>query len=320
MRVLIADGMHQKGIWMMEDANIEITEKSLSREELKQQLPEFDGIIVRSATKLDREILSLCPSLRFIGRGGVGLDNIDLEYAQEKGIEVFNTPVASSRSVAELVFAHILSISRGVHQSNREMPVREPSDFKQLKKRYSKGIELSGKTIGIIGLGRIGTESARIAIGLGMRVMCYDPQVSEKKIGIDINGQQVYTMIYSSPLQELLEKSDIISLHIPNQKTPVIGKDEIDKMKEGVIIINASRGGLVDELALIDGLNSGKILGAGLDVFDNEPEPDQNLLRNPGLSLSPHIGAATYEAQQKIAIELANRIIQINKKVAQSEI
>ncbi len=315
MRILITDGFNLKGMLLLEEAGFEVVEKNLSVEQLSMELPGYDGIIVRSATKLKRDLLEKCTRLKFIGRGGVGLDNIDTDFAAESGIPVFNTPAASSRSVAELVFGHILSITRGLNQVNREMPILGHTEFNQLKKRYAKGAELYGKTLGIIGLGRIGTESARIGLGMGMRVIGHDPHVSEKKIGLDINGQQVYSTIHSVSTKELFEKSDVITLHVPNQDEPVIGFGEIDQMKDGVIIVNASRGGLIDESALLQGLDNGKITGAGLDVFYGEPNPSERILQHPLVSMSPHIGASTFEAQEKIGIELARKIIQLREEL-----
>ena len=309
MKVLVNDGLHNRGIWLMEDAGIEVVDTSIPQDDLPEKLPEFDGIIVRSATQVRQELIDICPNLKFIGRGGVGLDNIDVDYAEQKGIRVFNTPAASSRSVAELVFGHIISISRGIHQSNREMPLNGRTNFKQLKKRYSKGMELEGKNLGIIGMGRIGTESARIGVGLGMRVRGSDPFVEEKKIGLDINSQQVYTTIECIPLEQLLADSDVITIHVPGQDSPIIGEKEIEIMREGVILINASRGGIIDEEALLRGLDTGKILGAGLDVFKDEPLPDEAIIKHPSISSSPHIGASTYSAQEKIGVELAHKII-----------
>lgn len=309
MKILINDGLHDKGKWLLEEAGIEVDDRSIVQSELINRLPEYNGIIVRSATNVDAELIDACPNLKFIGRGGVGLDNIDVKHAEEKGISVFNTPAASSRSVAELVFGHILNIARSIHKSNREMPIKGNSEFKQLKKSYSKGIELSGKTLGIIGLGRIGTESARIGVGMGMNVIGFDPFIDERKIDLDINGQKVNTIIRTAELDEVLRQSNIITVHVPHQKNAIIDAREIELLMDGVILVNASRGGIINEEALIVGLDSGKILGAGLDVYENEPSPRKELLEHPSVSVTPHIGASTFGAQEKIATELAHKII-----------
>lgn len=267
MKILVNDGLHNTGKMLLEDAGIVVIDESIPQDQLEHKLHDFDGIIIRSATKVRKELIDKCPNLKFIARGGVGLDNVDVEYAERKGIQVYNTPGASSRSVAELVFGHVLSISRGINQSNRVMPSKGADEFKKLKKEYSKGIELEGKTLGIIGMGRIGTESARIGLGLGMKVIGFDLKIDERQIELNINGQQVNTMIQSVDLNELLTTSDVITVHVPNQKEAIIGNDEISLMKDGVIMANASRGGIIDEQAILKGIDSGKIRGVGLDVF-----------------------------------------------------
>ena len=244
----------------------------------------------------------------------VGLDNIDVDYARSKGMEVINTPAASSPSVAEVVFAHLFGSVRFLYDSNRNMPLVGDKKFKELKKKYSKGIELRGKTIGIIGFGRIGQSSARIALGLGMKVIASDPYVEEADINLEFaateNGGSSLTInIKTKPLEELLKESDFITLHVPGGGNPFITAKEIEQMKDGVIIINAARGGVVDESDLLEALNSGKVAAAGIDVFENEPTPDIKLLMHPNVSVSPHIGAATVEAQDRIGTELAEKII-----------
>jgi len=270
--------------------------------------------LVRSATQVRKDIIDNCPSLKIIGRGGVGMDNIDVEYAREKGIHVINTPAASSDSVAELVFAHLFSGVRFLYDSNRLMPLEGDSNFNSLKKSYAAGTELKGKTLGIIGFGKIGKSVARIALGLGMRVIASDKFIGNAEIRVDFyNGQFINVEISTEPIEDIFKHADFITLHVPAQDGHLIGKTELESMKNGVGIINASRGGIIDEVALVDALDSGKVAFAGLDVFEEEPKPAIQVLMNPKVSLTPHIGAATLEAQDRIGTELAEQIISILK-------
>jgi D-3-phosphoglycerate dehydrogenase len=259
-----------------------------------------------------QELIEACPSIKLIGRAGVGLDNIDVAYAEENGLHVINTPEASSSSVAELVFAHLLGSVRFLHSSNREMPLEGDSRFKELKKAYAQGTELRGKTIGILGFGKIGQEVAKIAIGMGMKVLATDNEVESAPITLDFfNGQKITFTINTVDKEELLKESDFITLHVPYQENYIITASEIELMKEGVGIINTSRGGILHEVDLIKAIESGKVQFAGLDVYETEPSPAVQLLMNPEISMSPHIGAATKEAQERIGIELANQIIEL---------
>jgi D-3-phosphoglycerate dehydrogenase len=267
---------------------------------------------VRSATNARKELIDSCPGLKIIGRGGVGMDNIDVEYAREKGLSVINTPAASSSSVAELVFAHLFGGVRFLYDSNRNMPLEGESNFKGLKKAYAKGIELSGKTLGIIGFGRIGQEVAKIGLGVGMNVIATDKYMDAAEIEVSLfNGASLKVSIETTTMEHVLEQSDFISLHVPAQKDYVIGKKELGMMKDGSVIINAARGGVVDEVALVDALESNKLAFACLDTFENEPKPEVKLLMHPKISLTPHIGAATLEAQDRIGVELGEQIISI---------
>ncbi len=275
----------------------------------------YDGITVRSATKVRKELIDACPNISLIGRGGVGMDNIDVEYARSKGINVVNTPAASSLSVAELVFSHLFSGVRFLYDANRKMPFEGSTKFNDLKKAYAKGVELRGKTIGIIGFGRIGRATASVALGLGMNVLAYDLFPFEGAITLNLQGGiNVDIPVKSVSLAEVIAQSDFISLHTPFADRPILGADEFAAMKPGVGIVNCSRGGTIDELALIEALDNGKVAFAGLDVFDNEPSPLPALLTHPKISLTPHIGAATNEAQERIGAELANLIIDHFKK------
>ncbi|GHC52039.1 D-2-hydroxyacid dehydrogenase [Ulvibacter litoralis] len=314
MKVLANDGISTSGVKALEKAGFEVITVKVAQEQLANYINEhqIDVLLVRSATTARKELIDACPSLKIIGRGGVGMDNIDVDYAREKGLQVINTPAASSASVAELVFAHLFTGVRYLHDSNRNMPLDGDSHFKDLKKNYAAGSELRGKTIGIIGFGRIGREVAKIALGCGMKVIASDSHVGEADITLDFyDGQQVTLKIKTEPVSELIKHSDFITLHVPAQKEYVIGKKEIEQMKDGAALINAARGGVIDEVALVEALDSGKLSFAGLDTFENEPIPAIKVLMNTKISLTPHIGAATNEAQDRIGTELANQIVSI---------
>jgi len=316
MKVLANDGLSPAGIKALEKGGFEVITTKVAQEQVANFINthHIDVILVRSATKVRQDIIDNCPSLKIIGRGGVGMDNIDVTYAREKGIHVINTPASSSESVAELVFAHLFTGVRFLHDSNRNMPLEGDVQFEKLKKAYANGIELRGKTLGIIGFGRIGQAVAKMALGLGMRVIASDKYVGEAVIKVDFyNGQFINVDIQTEPYEELLKHSDFITLHVPAQDTYVIGRDEFKIMKDNVGIINAARGGVIDEVALCEALDSGKVLFAGLDVFENEPTPELKLLMHPNISLTPHIGAATIEAQERIGTELAEQIISLLK-------
>lgn len=311
-KILINDGLHPAGIKMLEEAGHTLNTTKIPQEELADRLPEYDGICVRSATKVRKELIDHCPGLKFIGRGGVGLDNIDVDHARSKGIAVLNTPAASSRSVAELAFAHMLSLSRFVYQSNREMPAQGNANFGKLKKSYSKGFELKGKTLGIIGLGRIGQEAAKIGLGLGMEILGVDPLVKgSKNIQWTVANTLVQYDIPSVTKEEMLANSDFITMHIPYTGSPALGKEEFSQMKKGVYLVDAARGGTIDEDALLAALEDGTLAAVGLDVFENEPTPREDILSHPRISLTPHIGASTLEAQENIGTELAGKIIEV---------
>jgi D-3-phosphoglycerate dehydrogenase len=298
---------------LLEDAGYEVSTIKIAQADLQNALPSYDVVIVRSATKIRKELIDVCPNLKIIARGGVGLDNIDVQYAVSKGIKVINTPAASSRSVAELAFGHMLSLARFLHSANRLMPVKGSTEFKSLKNNFAGGIELKGKTLGILGFGRIGQETAKIALGLGMKVLPVDLYVDAATISIElfeINQASLSVKLNTVNIDTMLAQSDLISVHIPfSGDKALIGAEEISKMKDGVILINTARGGIISEEALLTGLESGKVAGAALDVFDNEPTPNPALLTHPKISLSPHIGAATNEAQSNIGKELADQII-----------
>jgi D-3-phosphoglycerate dehydrogenase / 2-oxoglutarate reductase len=316
MKVLANDGLSSLGIKTLENAGFEVITTRVAQEQVENYINKnaIDVVIVRSATKIGMDIIDNCPSLKVIGRGGVGMDNIEVTYAREKGIHVINTPAASSKSVAELVFAHLFSGARFLHDANRNMPLEGDTKFNNLKKAYSNGIELRGKTLGIIGFGKIGQAVAKIALGLGMKVIASDKYVGKAAIKVEFyNGQFINVEIETEPTEELLKHSDFITLHIPSQNGYVIDREEFTLMKDNVGIINTARGGIINEVALVEALDSGKVLFAGLDVFENEPSPEMQLLMNPKISLTPHIGAATLEAQDRIGLEIAEQIISLLK-------
>ena len=311
IRILANDGIDDAGKQMLENAGFEVVTTHFPADELPEKLKDFDVITVRSATQVRQALIDGCPGLKVIGRGGVGMDNIDVVYAKERGLSVYNTPAASSRSVAELVFAHAFALSRKLHVMNRTMPTHGQTEFGKLKKQASEGNELLGKTMGIIGFGRIGQEVARMALGLGMHVVAADPYVDEANIEIHIPGatSSLNVLIKTTTLESIFEKSDVITIHIPKADKPIIGKEELSLLKPGVLLINTARGGVFDEDAILSGLASGIIGGAGLDVFVGEPTPRTDILTHPKISLSPHVGGSTMEAQENVGKELAGLII-----------
>ena len=316
MKILANDGISKSGIQSLENAGFEVITTKVAQEQIINYINEnnVSVLLVRSATKAKKDVIDGCPNLKIVGRGGVGMDNIDVEYARSKGVHVINTPASSSESVAELVFAHLFSGVRFLHDSNRTMPLEGDTHFEGLKKAYANGIELRGKTLGIIGFGRIGQAVAKMALGLGMKVIATDKFVGKAEIKVDFyNGQFINVEIETEPTEDILKHSDFITLHVPAQDGYVISDNEIAIMKDNVGIINCSRGGIIDEVALVKGLDSNKILFAGLDVFENEPTPAVQVLMNPKVSLTPHIGAATLEAQDRIGTELASQIISLLK-------
>lgn len=317
MKVLANDGISKSGIKALEKGGFEVITTKVAQEQVANFINSnnVDVILVRSATKVRKDIIDACPNLKIIGRGGVGMDNIDVEYARTKGIHVINTPASSSESVAELVFAHLFTGVRFLHDSNRNMPLEGDTNFEGLKKAYANGIELRGKTLGIIGFGRIGQAVAKMALGLGMKVIAADKFLSNAEIRVDFyTGQFINVDIITEPLEDLFKHSDFITLHVPAQEGYVIDADEIAQMKDNVGIVNCARGGVINEVALIEALESDKVLFAGLDVFEKEPTPEIQILMHPRISLTPHIGAATLEAQDRIGTELAEQIIGLLKK------
>lgn len=312
MRILANDGISNDAKNQLEERGFTVITEKVNQEDLITKINEenYEGILVRSATKIRKDIIDACPNIKFVGRGGVGVDNIDVEYARENGIFVFNTPASSSQSVAELVIGNMFAISRFIGKSSKNI---ENGDFNKLKKEYGSGVELRGKTLGIIGFGRIGQTLASYAIGIGMNVVAID--IEEKTVGISASTDKYKLSTYvdvKTNINDILPICDYISLHVPKQSNgnSVIGRNEFELMKDGVRIINTSRGGVVNELELIEYLNNGKVAGAALDVFENEPNPMKELLSHPNILSTPHIGAATNEAQDRIGQEIVDIIVE----------
>ena len=320
MKVLANDGISAKAKAALEAEGITVSTDHVEQAHLIDTLNRegYAGILVRSATKVRQDLIDACPDLRFIGRGGVGMDNIDVEYARSQGKVVFNTPAASSQSVAELVMAHLFAMARSLHQSYPAMPERGVQEFKVLKKAYAKGIELRGKTLGIVGFGRIGTAVAQYALGCGMNVIGVD-QVGESRtvpVRIPTGGDSFEEVTVTVPLvslSELLAQADAVTFHVPAQAdgSPVLDAAGVSSMKAGAMLVNTARGGTVDEAAVCAAVASGHLRSAALDVFVGEPKPKAEVLTAPGLALTPHIGAATLEAQDRIGDELVERILEL---------
>ncbi|MBI3143126.1 MAG: D-2-hydroxyacid dehydrogenase [Bacteroidetes bacterium] len=317
-RILANDGIAADAKVIMEKAGHVVVTEKVPMDQLAQALGGYDAIIVRSATQVRRDLIDACPNLQFIGRAGVGMDNIDVDYARSKGITVANTPGASSASVAELAVAHMFALVRFLHRSNSEMPGQGAAGFNALKKAYSEGKELKGKTLGVIGAGRIGMETMKLGVGLGMRVIATDTSPRDIRFSLDLHADNILGSVEARvpfvPKEELLAQSDFVSLHVPFTGSPVIGSQEIDLMKSGAVLINCARGGTVDETALIQALDSGKLAFAGIDVFEEEPSHNKALLAHPNTSVSPHIGGSTREAQDRIGTELAHTVVRFFSK------
>jgi len=308
-KILANDGIDNQGKALLEKAGFTVVTDKVAQDQLASAINSqgYVALTVRSATTVRKEVIDACPGLKVIGRGGVGMDNIDVDYARSKGLQVINTPAASSNSVAELVFAHLFNAVRFLYDSNRQMPISGAGKFDELKKKYAKGVELRGKTMGVIGFGRIGQNVGKMALGLGMKVLSFDPFVKQAEIEVEIADKKIKVPVNTVSMEEVLKQSDFITFHVPGGK--LVSETELALMKNGVILINTARGGVIDENELMKALDNGKVAHACLDVFENEPKPSQAILAHTKISLSPHIGAATNEAQERIGIELAEKMI-----------
>ncbi|WP_124643186.1 MULTISPECIES: D-2-hydroxyacid dehydrogenase [Amniculibacterium] len=317
MKILANDGISKSGENLLKSAGFTLVEHKVSQEQLINFINEnqIEVLLVRSATQAKKDLIDACPGLRIIGRGGVGMDNIDVAYAREKGIKVINTPGASSRSVAEMVFAHFFSLARYLHDANRMMPLEGDTQFNALKKSYAKAVELQGKTLGVIGFGGIGKEVIKIGISLGMKVKVLTRNPKTEQIDLEFfDGQKVnFTITSMQDWAEFLKDTDFISINTPKTEGYLIDQPQFELMKDGVYIVNTARGGTINEMTLLEYLDNGKVAAAALDVFENEPQPQLSVLMNPQLSLSPHLGGNTLDAQEKIGTELAQQIILIQK-------
>jgi len=316
MKILANDGISDLGKSLIEAAGHEISTAKVAQEELAKTINEegFDAVLVRSATTVRKEVIDACPGLKLIGRGGVGMDNIDVSYAREKGLTVINTPASSSQSVAELVMGQMLSISRFLNDSFKNI---ENGDFSALKKNFAKGVELRGKTLGIIGFGRIGQSLAAYALGVGMKVVAIERKARIQPVTLKIAGQSIEVPVkVVANLADVIGQLDYISIHVPKQPdgAAVIGAAEFKLMKKGVRLVNTARGGVIEETALLEALDNGTVAAAALDVYENEPTPIKALLAHPRIACTPHIGAATLEAQDRIGEELAELIIAFAKE------
>ncbi len=318
MKVLANDGISKAGEQALKDAGIEILDNRVAQDHVINFINDnnVDVLLVRSATKVKQDLIDACPGLKIIGRGGIGMDNIDVEYAKSKGIKVINTPTASSRSVAELVFGHFISLARFLHESNRLMPLEGETHFNAMKKSFSNAYELSGKTLGVIGFGSIGQEVVKIGISLGMKVQVLTRSPKTEVLTLNFfDGQSVnFEITSTNDMDAFLKEADFITINTPKTNEYIIDTPQFEKMKDGVYIVNTARGGVINEVTLIDFIDSGKVAGAALDVFESEPNPELPLLMNPALSLSPHVGGNTVDAQEKIGIELAEQIIKLQKE------
>ncbi len=319
MKVLANDGISNAGAQKLKEAEIELLPNRVSPEHLANFINDqkVDVLLVRSATQVRKDLIDQCPTLKIVGRAGVGMDNIDVEYAIDKGLYIINTPKASAHSVAEMVFAHFFSLARFLHESNRMMPLEGDSQFSSLKKSYANAVDLKGKTLGVIGFGAIGQEVLKIGISLEMKVKVLTRKPKKETLELEFfDGQKLeFEITSTNDWNVFLNDTDFISINTPKTTEYVIDTPQFEMMKDGVFIVNTARGGVLNELELLEFIESGKVAGAALDVFENEPVPRLSILMNPAISLSPHLGGSTVDAQEKIGAELAEQIIELKKRM-----
>ncbi|CAL2083920.1 D-3-phosphoglycerate dehydrogenase [Tenacibaculum sp. 190524A02b] len=314
MKILANDGISNNAKETLEKNGFEVVTTKVAQEQLENFINEehIDAILVKNNTQVRQELIEVCPSIKLIGCGNPDMDNIDADFAKENGVHVINTTDATANAIAELVFAHLFGMVRYLHQANRDMPLEGDIRFNSMQKQFSQGIELRGKTLGIIGNEPSANEVARIALGIGMKVVFSGDYTEERNISVAFhNDQFIDIQVETEPFKEVLSSADFVSLHLPQQEGYVIGNEQLKVMKDGVGIVNTCYGGAIDEVAIVKAIETGKVKYVGLDVFENEPTPEIQLLMNPELSFTPRIAPSTIEAKQKIDVDLAKQIIEL---------
>ena len=316
MKILANDGISTSGETLLIEAGHEILNHRVSQEHLVQFINEnqVEILLVKNATSIDHQVIDSCKSLKIIGKAGTEMNNVAVDYAIEKGLYVISTPNSYARAVAELVFAHFFSLARFLHDSNRMMPLEGDSKFNLLKKTYQNAAELFGKTLGVIGSGSNALEVIKMGISLGMNVIIFNEISKSEKVNLDFfDGQKLVFELKSVKFEEILEKSDFISILNTEKSGYLIDSEEFEIMKNGAYLVNIAKGA-VNEVTLVDYLENKKLAGAALDVFEYEPKPDIQVLMNPSLSLSPNLASVTTDAIEKTGKELAEQIIKISRE------
>lgn len=316
MKILANDGISTSGETLLIEAGHEILNHRVSQEHLVQFINEnqVEILLVKNATSIDHQVIDSCKSLKIIGKAGTEMNNVAVDYAIEKGLYVISTPNSYARATAELVFAHFFSLARFLHDSNRMMPLEGDSKFNLLKKSYQNAAELFGKTLGVIGSGNNTLEVIKMGISLGMNVIIFNENSKSEKVNLDFfDGQKLVFELKSVKFEEILEKSDFISILNTEKSGYLIDSEEFEIMKNGAYLVNIAKGA-VNEVTLVDYLENKKLAGAALDVFENEPKPDIQVLMNPSLSLSPNLATVTTDAIEKTGKELAEQIIKISRE------
>lgn len=315
MKILANDGVADYGEYLFHKAGIELLPNRVSQEHLAAFINEqkVDVLLVKNATKVNKELINSCPNLKIIGKAGHDMHNIDVDFAESKRIYVINTPKASAKAVAEMVFAHFFTLIRFLHDSNRNMPLEGDIKFNLLKKSYLNASELSGKTIGLIGFDENAKEVVKKAIALGMKPVVYSEEIKKETLSLDFfDGRNIdFEIKTTQQMEDIFRNSDFISIHTPKKDHYLIEAPEFEMMKENVFIANIVHPGTINEVALIDYIENKKIAGAALDVFETEPKPEVQILMNPSLSLSPHVAEQTIETEERIWTALVQQIIEL---------